>query len=99
MKRSELVLAISQQYPDVKIEKIDRFVRIFFDCLAEAIARGETVRVRGLCSFHARYRRPRLGRNPKTGAQVSVSSKRVPFFQASRTLKALVNRQVPLDEP
>jgi integration host factor subunit beta len=47
--------------------------------------------VRGFGSFRSRQRKPRTGRNPKTGESVAVPAKRVPYFKPSKELRDLVN--------
>ena len=66
-------------------------VDIFFDSMAEALARGERVEIRGLCSFYVKEYRSYLGRNPKTGENVRVASKRLPFFKSGKELKDRVD--------
>ena len=64
-----------------------------FGSIAETVHRGEKVELRGFGSFRIRHREPRWGRNPKTGAQVDVPSKRVAYFKPGKELKALINRE------
>jgi len=53
---------------------------IFFNSMAEAIANGDRVEIRGLCSIHVKEYEPYLAHNPKTGEPVQVKSKKLPFF-------------------
>jgi integration host factor subunit beta len=53
---------------------------------------GKKVELRGFGSFRIRERNARLGRNPKSGAQVDVPAKRVPFFKAGKELRELVDK-------
>ena len=64
-----------------------------FASLAEALARGERIEIRGFGSFIVKRRNAREGLNPKTGEVVSVMAKRVPFFKAGKELKQRVDRQ------
>ena len=66
-------------------------VDIFFDSMAAALARGERVEIRGLCSFYVKEYRSYLGRNPKTGESVRVASKKLPFFKSGKELKDRVD--------
>lgn len=65
-------------------------VETMFDAIVHALQTGEKVEVRGFGSFRTRQRNSRTGRNPKTGATVSVPAKRVPFFKPSKELRELV---------
>ncbi|MEJ2729519.1 MAG: integration host factor subunit beta [Deltaproteobacteria bacterium] len=66
-------------------------VDIFFDRMAEALARGDRVEIRGLCSFYVKEYRSYLGRNPKTGESVRVAPKKLPFFKSGKELKKRVD--------
>src|SRR5689334_1741157 len=52
---------------------------------------GEKVEIRGFGSFRIRERRSRLGRNPKTGAPVSVPARKIPYFTPAKELKDALN--------
>jgi integration host factor subunit beta len=56
---------------------------------------GDKIEIRGFGSFRTRQRKPRVGRNPKTGERVEVPAKKIPFFKPSKELKDLVNETTP----
>jgi integration host factor subunit beta len=66
-------------------------INLFFDQMADAIAKGERVEIRGLCSFFVKKYRGYTGRNPKTGEFVKVARKKLPFFKAGKELKDRVD--------
>jgi integration host factor subunit beta len=66
-------------------------VERILDSMVHALDRGDKVEIRGFGSFRTRYRRARVGRNPKTGARVEVPAKRIPFFKPSKELRELVD--------
>ena len=66
-------------------------VETLFDSIIQALKASDKVEVRGFGSFRSRQRKPRTGRNPKTGDAVAVPAKRVPFFKPSKELRDLVN--------
>ena len=66
-------------------------VDTLFDSVIEALRGADKVEIRGFGSFRTRQRNARIGRNPKTGASVSVPAKRIPFFKPSKELRDLVN--------
>ncbi len=66
-------------------------VETLFDSIIEALKTNDKVEVRGFGSFRSRQRKPRTGRNPKTGEAVAVPAKRVPYFKPSKELRDLVN--------
>ncbi len=66
-------------------------VETFFEGLITALRADEKVEIRGFGSFRTRQRKPRIGRNPKSGERVEVPAKRVPYFKPSKELRDLVN--------
>jgi integration host factor subunit beta len=62
-----------------------------FDAVIQALQSGDKIEIRGFGSFRIRQRKPRTGRNPKTGDKVEVPAKRVPYFKPSKELRDLVN--------
>ena len=66
-------------------------VRVMLDALSTTLSRGGRVEVRGFGSFGLNYKPPRQGRNPKTGAKVSVPAKWLPHFKAGKELRERVD--------
>jgi integration host factor subunit alpha len=62
------------------------------DLVAEAMARGETVKLSGFGVFQVRAKRQRMGRNPKTGEPATIDPRRVIGFRASQVIKARIDR-------
>ena len=67
-------------------------VDLFFGKMAEALANGDRVEIRGLCSFFVKEYGSYIGRNPKTGKNVKIAPKKLPFFKAGKELKERVHR-------
>jgi integration host factor subunit beta len=61
--------------------------------MIDAIRRGERIELRGFGSFEVRERKPRMGRNPKSGAQVKLQERKVPFFKTGKELRIMVNNK------
>jgi len=59
--------------------------------LVRSLRAGDKIEIRGFGSFRTRQRKPRVGRNPKTGERVEVPAKKIPFFKPSKELKDMVN--------
>src|ERR687885_246188 len=66
-------------------------VETIFGSVVHALHSGDKIEIRGFGSFRTRQRKPRVGRNPKTGDRVEVPAKKIPFFKPSKELKDLVN--------
>ena len=67
-------------------------VRIFFDEICAALAKGDRVEVRGMGSLCVRQYKSYTGRNPKTGDHVKVGPKKLPFFKCAQDLRKRTNR-------
>jgi integration host factor subunit beta len=59
--------------------------------MADAMARGKRVEIRGLCSFFVKEYKRYTGRNPKTGEKVTIKPKKLPFFKSGKELKDRVD--------
>jgi len=66
-------------------------VETIFDSIVRSLRTGDKIEIRGFGAFRTRQRKPRIGRNPKTGDRVEVPAKKIPFFKPSKELKDLVN--------
>ena len=66
-------------------------VDTLFESVIGALKAGDKIEIRGFGSFRTRQRKPRVGRNPKTGERVEVPAKKIPFFKPSKELKDMVN--------
>jgi integration host factor subunit beta len=69
----------------------ETIVNAMFDAMANSLMRGERIEIRGFGSFAVKQRSARQGRNPKTGQQVKVDAKQIPFFRAGKELRIDVN--------
>ncbi len=90
MNKLELISALKDK-ADISKTEAARVVQIFFDSMTDAMARGERVEIRGLCSFYVKNYKSYVGRNPKTGDKVTISPKKLPFFKSGKELKDRVD--------
>jgi integration host factor subunit beta len=90
MTRNDLV-AIIAEAGDMTARDAQGVFESILDGMAESLARGEKVELRGFGSFRIRERGPRTGRNPKTGESVEVPAKRIPHFKPGKELRDRVN--------
>lgn len=67
-------------------------VNLFFDEMANALANGDRVEIRGFCSFYVKKYKAYTGRNPKSGEQVNIKPKKLPFFKSGKELKERVDK-------
>lgn len=68
-------------------------VDLFFNEMSNALAKGDRVEIRGLCSFFVKKYKSYSGRNPKTGQTVNVKPKKLPFFKCGKELKDRTDRK------
>ena len=90
MNKLELVTALKDKTGISKLEAA-KIVKTFFDTMADTLATGERVEVRGLCSFFVKEYKSYTGRNPKTGEKVTIAPKKLPFFKCGKELKERIN--------
>jgi integration host factor subunit beta len=86
MNKLELIQALKDA-TDLSKYEAAAVVDIFFNGMADALAKGGRVEIRGLCSFFVKEYDGYIGRNPKTGERVKIKPKKLPFFKAGKELK------------
>ncbi|MEO0464980.1 MAG: integration host factor subunit beta [Pseudomonadota bacterium] len=94
MLRSELVALLADKYSHLQAADLEKAVGVILDEIADALAQGDRVELRGFGAFSVRKREARRGRNPRTGDTVEVPAKAVPFFKAGKELRARINEGV-----
>ena len=92
MTKSELILKLAELNPHLYQRDVERIVSTIFDEIGAALARGDRVELRGFGAFSVKNRPARTGRNPRTGAHVSVDKKSVPFFKTGKEMRERLNR-------
>lgn len=66
-------------------------VDLLLETISKALCEKEHIEIRGFGSFKVKTKKARIARNPRTGAQVEVPQKTVPYFKASRELVKLID--------
>ena len=92
MNRSDLIRQLALRHPQLTAQDCDLAVRTILDALSRTLAQGGRIEIRGFGSFGLNYRPPRNGRNPKTGAAVSIPAKHTPHFKPGKDLRDRVDR-------
>ena len=90
MTKLELIETLKDECQISKKEAAS-IVDIFFDKISMALAEGDRVEIRGLCSFFVKEYQSYQGRNPKTGEPTRVKGKKLPFFKIGKELKERVD--------
>ena len=74
-------------------EKSAEVVDQFFAILTESLESGEKIKISGFGIFDVRTKKPRIGRNPKTGEPVTISGRTVVAFKPSAILRKALNHK------
>ncbi|MCF6300184.1 MAG: integration host factor subunit beta [Proteobacteria bacterium] len=98
MTRSELINLLSKHFEESELSKSDvtLSVKEIIHHMSSSIANGNRIEIRGFGSFTLRKRRPRMGRNPKTGEPVPLGAKYAPHFKPGKDLKEQVKNKIGL---
>jgi integration host factor subunit beta len=91
MNKADLITALKND-TDLTKSEAESVVNLFFNQMANALVNGERVEIRGLCSFYVKKYKSYTGRNPKTGKQVEIKPKKLPFFKCGKELKERVDK-------
>ncbi len=90
MNKSDLMAALKDN-SDIGRQEAEKVVNLFFQTIEDALRDGERVEIRGFGSFTVNHYKSYTGRNPKTGEQIRVPSKKLPFFKVGKELKEKVD--------
>ena len=90
MNKSELIEALSLEL-EIPARKAGSILETMLEAMMEAMSRGDNIEIRGFGSFSVKTYKPYTGRNPKTGEQIKVSPKKLPFFKVGKELKERVD--------
>ena len=92
MTRQELIVKFADK--EGLSQSDSRFViNLFFDDMERSLIKGERVEIRGFGTFKVKEYPGYLGRNPKTGENVTIKSKKLPVFKVGKELKERVDIQ------
>src|ERR1700688_983937 len=90
--KSELVQRMAARNPHLYQRDVENIVDAILDEITAGLARGERVELRGFGAFSTKQRSARTGRNPRTGDQVPVIEKVVPFFKTGKEMRERLNK-------
>ena len=90
MNKSELTQQLAASM-HLSVQEAASIVNTIIDMMTEALAKGESIEIRGFGSFVVKEYDTYTGRNPKTGEQITVQPKKLPFFKVGKVLREQVN--------
>lgn len=91
LTKSKLIARINRINSQLSARDVELAVKAVIDYMADTLADGGRIEIRGFGSFSLHFRAPRVGRNPKTGASVRLEGKYVPHFKCGKDLRERVN--------
>jgi integration host factor subunit beta len=91
MVKSKLIRALKDKLPELQERDVELAVNCILGQMADALAQGERIEIRGFGCFDCRHTPPRLARNPKTGAAVHSSATVKVHFKPGKDMKDRVN--------
>ena len=94
MTKSELIQRLAESNPHLFLRDVEKIVDTIFGEIKNALARGDRVELRGFGAFSVKYRKARIGRNPRTGESVHVEAKALPFFKTGKALRDRLNEDI-----
>lgn len=92
MTKSELIENLALKQPQLNFKDVELAVRTILELMAQMLANGERIEIRGFGSFSLHHRPARTGRNPKTGEPVELAAKYVPHFKPGKELRERVDQ-------
>ncbi|HDH97488.1 MAG TPA: integration host factor subunit alpha [Proteobacteria bacterium] len=98
MTKADLVNAVYGRLGGLSKRETARLVDAVFDLIKEALKNGEKVKISGFGNFVVRYKKPRRGRNPRTGEPIEISARRVLVFKPSQILRKALREDVPAEK-
>lgn len=91
MTKSELIDDIALQTPEIQRRDVELVVNTILQSMIDALCEGQRIEIRGFGTFVPKLRRARSARNPRTGTEVKVPEKYVPFFSVGKELRERIN--------
>jgi len=91
MTKSELIEAVAAKVTNFSRKDVEIIVDTLFESMCQSLSQGDKVEIRGFGSFKIKERDGRQGRNPKSGENIFIDAKKVPFFKAGKEIRERIN--------
>jgi integration host factor subunit beta len=95
MIKSRLIQKVHTKNPHLDRRDVERIVDALLDHITDTLADCGRVELRGFGVFGVKERTARIGRNPKTGQEVSVPGKKIPYFKMGKEIRTRLNKDRP----
>ena len=90
MNKTELIAAVAEK-AEISKKDAEKAMKAFTDVVAEELVKGEKIQLVGFGTFEVSERAARTGRNPQTGAEMTIAASKAPKFKAGKALKDSLN--------
>ena len=90
INKKELIEIIANEQDQLPYKDIELSVKTIIESMIDSLKKGKRIEIRGFGSFSLRYRKSRIGRNPKSGESVNIAERYVPHFNPGKDLKERV---------
>ena len=87
INKKELIEIIANEQDQLPYKDIELSVKTIIESMVDSLRKGKRIEIRGFGSFSLRYRKSRIGRNPKSGESVNIDERYVPHFKPGKDLK------------
>ncbi len=94
MTKIEIVEKITNQLGFSKKEALDHLESVF-STMKQTLVSGEDLKISGFGKFEIKQKNNRRGRNPQTGEDLTIESRKIMTYKASSILKEKINEQSP----
>jgi integration host factor subunit beta len=91
MNKSELIDALAEK-KGLTYKKAEEIVNIVLDTMSDTLVEGGRIEIRGFGSLVVKDYKAYVGRNPKTGEEIEVKPKKLPFFKVGKELRERINK-------
>jgi len=91
MTKADIIESVYEKVGGFSKKEAAEIVEAVFEVIKETLENGEKIKISGFGNFIVREKNARVGRNPQTGEEITISARRVLTFKPSQVLKNLLN--------
>lgn len=91
MTKADIIETVYEKVGGFSKKEAAEIVETVFDTIKETLEKGEKIKISGFGNFVVRDKKERVGRNPQTGEEITISARRVLTFKPSQVLKNALN--------
>lgn len=87
MNKTDLVNSVREK-TNLSLKDSEKVLKAVLNTITQALVKGDKIQLIGFGTFETKKRAARKGRNPKNGAEIKISAKRIPVFKPGKALKS-----------